>query len=123
MPLQNAYPLFLVLAGFAAASLLSKRALALMDAGAKAALIDSLSGTRLLSLAVAGVFIALVLWRPLFGWVFLGLAYLGLGVRSLVRLRRLNLPPHSARLILLGNLSAVAGVTVCALIFAIRALH
>jgi hypothetical protein len=123
LPLQDAYPLFLALAGFVAASLLSARALALMDAGAKAALMDSLSSTRLLSLLVAGVFVALVLWRPLFGWVFLALAYLGLGVRSLGRLRRLNLPPRSARLILIANLVAVAGIVLCALIFALRALR
>ena len=123
MPLLNAYPLFFALAGFVAASLLSQRALALMDAGAKAALVDSLSSTRLLSLFVAGIFLALVIWRPLFGWTFLGFAYLGLGVRSLLRLRRLNLPPRSARLILIGNLTAVLGIALCALIFALRALH
>jgi hypothetical protein len=103
--------------------LLSVRALALMDASAKAALMDTLSSTRLLSLLVAGVFVVLILWRPLLGWAFLGFAYLGLGLRSVVRLRRLNLPPRSARLILIGNLTAVAGITVCALIFVLRALH
>lgn len=123
MLLLNAYPLFFALAGFVAASLLSQRAVALMDAGAKAALIESLSSTRLLSLFVGGVFVALVLWRPLFGWTSLGLAYLGLGARSLRRLKRLNLPPRSARLILIGNLTAVVGVALCALIFALRALH
>lgn len=121
MPLQNAYPLFIAFAGFVAASLLSRRALALMDASSKAALLDSLVSTRLLSLLAAGAFVALVLWRPLFGWVFLGCAYLGLGVRSLARLRQLSLPPRSARLILIGNLTAVAGIALCALIFALRA--
>jgi hypothetical protein len=123
VPLLNVYPLFFALAGFVAAALLSERALALMDAGAKAALIDSLSSTRLLTLLVLGVFLGLVLWRPLFGWAFLGFAYLGLGARSLLRLRRLNLPPRSARLILIGNMSAVVGMTLCAFIFALRALH
>jgi hypothetical protein len=123
VPLLNVYPLFFALAGFVAAALLSERALALMDAGAKAALIDSLSSTRLLTLLVLGVFLGLVLWRPLFGWAFLGFAYLGLGARSVLRLRRLNLPPRSARLILIGNMSAVVGMTLCAFIFALRALH
>jgi hypothetical protein len=123
VPLLNAYPLFFALAGFVAAALFSERALALMDAGAKAALIDSLSSTRLLTLLVLGVFLGLVLWRPLFGWAFLGFAYLGLGARSLLRLRRLDLPPRSARLILIGNMSAVLGITLCAFIFALRALH
>ena len=123
MPLLNVYPLFFALAGFVAAALLSERALALMDAGAKAALIDSLSSTRLLTLLVLGVFLGLVLRRPLFGWAFLGFAYLGLGARSLLRLRRLNLPPRSARLILMGNMTAVVGIALCAFIFALRALH
>jgi hypothetical protein len=122
VPLQNAFPLFFALAGLIAATLFTRRALALMDAGSKAALLDSISSTRLLSLLVAGVFVALVLWHPLFGWVFLGCAYLGLGIRSLVRLRRLPLPPRSARLILIGNLTAVLGIILCALLFALRAL-
>lgn len=122
MPLQNAFPLFFALAGLVAATLLTRRALGLMDAGSKAALLDSISSTRLLSLLVAGAFVALVLWHPSFGWVFLGCAYLGLGIRSLVRLRRLPLPPRSARLILIGNLTAVLGIILCALLFALRAL-
>lgn len=123
MPLSNVYPLFLALAGFVAAGLLSQRALAFMDAGAKAALVDAMSRTRLLTLLVLAVFLMLVLWRPLFGWTFLGFAYLGLGARSLLRLRRLDLPPRSARLILIGNMTAVSGITLCAFIFALRALH
>jgi hypothetical protein len=123
VPLSNVYPLFLALAGFVAAALLSQRALAFMDAGAKGALVDAMSRTRLLTLLVLAVFLMLVLWRPLFGWTFLGFAYLGLGARSLVRLRRLDLPPRSARLILIGNMTAVSGITLCAFIFALRALH
>jgi hypothetical protein len=123
VPLSNVYPLFLALAGFVAAGLLSQRALAFMDAGAKAALVDAMSRTRLLTLLVLAVFLMLVLWRPLFGWTFLGFAYLGLGARSLLRLRRLDLPPRSARLILIGNMTAVSGITLCAFIFALRALH
>jgi hypothetical protein len=123
VPLLNTYPLLLALAGFVAAALLSERALVYMDAGAKAALIDALSRTRLLTLLVMALFVVLVLWRPLFGWTFLGLAYLGLGARSLLRLRRLNLPPRSSRLILIGNVTAVAGITLCAFIFALRALR
>ena len=110
MPLLNAYPLFFALAGFVAAALFSERALALMDAGAKAALIDALSRTRLLTLLVLAAFLMLVLWRALFGWTFLGFAYLGLGARSLLRLRRLNLPPRSTRLMLIGNMTAVVGI-------------
>jgi hypothetical protein len=122
MPVLNAYPLFFVLAGFVASALLSERALSLMHADAKVALLDASSGTRLLNLVAIGMFFALVLWRPLFGWVFLGCAYLGLGIRSLFRLRRLDLPPHAARLLLIGNVSAVVGIALCAFIFALRAL-
>jgi hypothetical protein len=94
-----------------------------MDARAKAALLDALSSTRTLSILVAGAFTALLLWRPLFAWAFLGFGYIGLGVRSLFRLRRLNLPLRSTRLILLGNLAAVVGVVLCSLIFALRELR
>jgi hypothetical protein len=94
-----------------------------MDPGAKAALIDALSRTRMLTLLVLAVFLMLVLWRPLLAWTYLGFAYLGLGARSLLRLRRLNLPLRSARLILIGNMTAVAGIALCAFIFALRALH
>jgi hypothetical protein len=93
-----------------------------MQPDAKAALVDSSSRTNLLNVLTIGVFTALVLWRPLFGWIFLGAAYLGLFVRSVFRLRRLNLPTEAARLLLIGNLPAVAGITLCAFIFALRAL-
>ena len=66
MPLLKAYPLVFALAGFVASALLSERALTLMDADAKAALIDSSSRTRLLSLLAIGVFLALVLCALIF---------------------------------------------------------
>jgi hypothetical protein len=119
---STAYPLFFALAGFIASALLYQRALTLMDAAAKAALVDASARTRMLSLVAVCVFLALVLWRPLFGWTFLAGAYLGLGVRSLFRLRRLNLPPRAARFLLLGNICAAGGIAVCASIFALRAL-
>lgn len=119
----NAFPMFLALAGITASTLFSQRALALMDADAKAALLDASSGTRYLSLLVVGVFLALVLWLPLAGWVFLGCAYLALGVRSFLRLRRLSLPPRAARFVLMGNASSVAGIALCAFIFAMRTLR
>ncbi len=123
MPLQNAYPVFFALAGVIASSILSGRALALMNADAKAALIDSLSSTRLLNGVALVAFFGLIMWRPLIGWAFLGCAYLGLGARSVVRLRRMNLPPHAARLILIGNICAVAGIALCAFTFVARGLE
>jgi hypothetical protein len=119
----KAYPILFVLAGLTASTLLYERALKLMDADAKAALVDASSRTRLLSVLVVAVFLALVLWRPLFGWAFLACAYLGLGARSFFRLRRLKLPPRAARLILIGNMAAVIGIALCAGIFALRALQ
>jgi hypothetical protein len=119
----NVYPMFLALAGIIASTLFSQRALTLMDADAKAALLDSSSSTRYLSLLVVGGFFALVLWLPLAGWLFLGCAYLALGVRSFFRLQQLSLPPRAARFVLMGNASSVAGIALCAFIFATRTLR
>ena len=119
----NAYPIFFVLAGFAASAVLYRRAVALMPAGSKAALIDASSRTNLLSLIVLALFIVLLLWRPLLGWAFLGCAYLGLGVRSVFRLRRIDVPARAARLVLAGNWAAVGGIALCAFVFVHRALR
>jgi hypothetical protein len=118
----SAYPLIFVIAGFVSATMLYRRAVALLSADAKAALIASSSSTKSLNLLIIAVFLALELWRPAIGWMFLGCAYLGLLARSVVRLRRLNLPARAARLILIGNVAAVVGLTLCASIFALRAL-
>lgn len=120
--MPNAYPIFFALAGIIASTLLYQRALTRTDSNGKAALSNSSSSSRFLNLLVVGVFFALVLWRPFIGWVFLCVAYLGLGVRSFFRLRRLALPPHAANYVLMGNLSAVVGIVLCASIFALRSL-
>jgi hypothetical protein len=114
---------FFLLAGFLASALLSRRALTLMPADTKAALVDASSSTRLLGLVGMGVFLGLVLWRPLVGWAFLGCTYLGLGVRSVFRLKGLDLPSGAARIVLIGNVCAVAGVVLCSFIFVLRALQ
>lgn len=121
--LLNAYPLLFALVGLVAAPLLYRRAFPLMRADAKAALIDASSSTRLLNLLAISLFFALVLWRAPLAWVFLGCAYLALGARSVFRLRRLNLPPRAALLMLAGNALAVSGISLCAFIYALRALH
>jgi hypothetical protein len=120
--MSSAYPLLFVIAGFVAAALLYRRAVALLEDDARAALIASSSSTKSLNLLAMALFLALVLWRPLLGWIFLGCAYLGLLARSVLRLRRLELPARAARLVLMGNLAAVAGLTLCAFIFTLRAL-
>jgi hypothetical protein len=116
------YPLIIALVGFGVAALVSERALSLMQADAKLALVAASASTRLLSILVAAVFIGLILWRPPVAWAFLGIAYIGLGVRSIPRVRRLNLPVSTARLLHSANLAACAGMVICAGIYELRAL-
>jgi hypothetical protein len=115
------YPMFIAIGGLFGSALLSERALALMPPEAKATLVDSFARTRLLNLLVVALFVALMLWRPLVGWVFLGCSFLALGARSMLRLRRLGLPATPSRLLLAAWIMAVGGLVTCALIYALRA--
>jgi len=117
------YPFFIAFFGLIASALLSERALSLMQADAKVALMDSSASTRLLNLLVIVIVAGLMFWRPLVAWVFLGCSFFGLGVRSVFRLRRLRLPVTASRLILAGNILAVGGIVACALIYALRTLQ
>ena len=119
----NYYPLFIALAGFVVAALLSQRALSLMQPDAKVALVDASARTRLLSILVAAVFVALIIWRPVVAWAFLGIAYICLGVRSILRVQHLNLPVAISRLLHTANLTACVGMLICACIFELRALQ
>jgi len=119
----NFYPLFIALAGFIVAALLSQRALSLMQPGAKVALMDASAPTRLLNILVAAVFVALIIWRPVVAWAFLGIAYIWLAVRSILRVQHLNLPASIARLLHAANLAACVGMLICACIFELRALE
>jgi hypothetical protein len=119
----NFYPLFIALAGFVVAAFLSERALSLMQPDAKAALVDASARTRLLTIIVAAVFLGLILWRPVVAWAFLGVAYVSLGVRSIPRVQRLNLPVSISRLLHAANLTACVGMIVCACVFELRALQ
>jgi hypothetical protein len=114
------YPLLVAFAGFAAAALLSERGLSLLQPDAKASLMDTFARTRLLNLLVIVIFVPLVLWRPLVASVFLGLCYIALGTWAICRLLRLDLPAAASRLLLTGQIVAVAGIVLCALIFALR---
>lgn len=114
------YPLIIAFAGVAASALLSERALSLLRPDAKAALVDSFSGTRLLNLLVMTLFVALMFWRPLVAWVFLGCSFLSLGAGSILRLRRLRLPAAASRLLFTGRILAVGGIVACALIYVLR---
>jgi len=55
----NFYPLFIALAGFVVAALLSERAISLMQPDAKAALVDASARSRLLNILVGAVFLGL----------------------------------------------------------------
>jgi len=119
----NFYPLFIALAGFVVAALLSQRALSLMQPGAKVALMDASAPTRLLNILVAALFVALIIWRPVVAWAFLGIAYIWLAVRSILRVQHLNLPASISRLLHAANLAACVGMLICACIFELRALE
>lgn len=119
----NFYPLFIVLAGFVIAALLSQRAISLMQPDAKAALVDATARTRLLNIPVVAVFLGLILWRPVVGWVFLGIAYTCLAGRSIFRVQRLNLPVSISRKLQAAHLTVAVGMLICASIFALRALQ
>jgi hypothetical protein len=119
----NYYPLFIALAGFVFGALLSQRALSLMQPDAKVALVDASARTRLLSILVAAVFVGLIIWRPVVAWAFLGVAYICLAVRSILRVQHLNLPVPISGLLHTANLTACVGMVICACIFGLRALQ
>ena len=119
----NFYPLFIAVAGFVVAALLSERALSLMQPAAKVALVDAAAPTRLLNILVAALFLGLIIWRPVVAWAFLGVAYICLAVRSILRVRHLNLPVSISRLLHAANLTACVGMLICACIFELRALQ
>jgi hypothetical protein len=119
----NYYPLFIVLAAFVVGALLTQRALSLMQPEAKLALVEASARTRLLNILVAAVFIGLIVWRPVVAWAFLGVAYFCLAVRSIFRLRHLNLPVSISRLIYAANITVCVGMMICACIFELRALQ
>jgi hypothetical protein len=119
----NFYPLFIALAGFVVAAVLTERALSSLQPDAKAALVDASARTRLLTILVAAVFVGLIIWRPVVAWAFLGVAYIGLAVRSIPRVQRLKLPVSAARLLHAANLTACACISICACIFELRALQ
>jgi len=119
----NYYPLLIALGGFVVSALLSQRALSLMQPEAKVALIDASARTRLLSILVAAMFVGLIIWRPVVAWAFLGVAYFGLAVRSILRVQHLHLPTSNARLLHAANLTACVGMVICASIFELRALQ
>lgn len=116
------YPLFIALGAFVVAALLSERAISQMQPDAKAVLVDASASTRLLNIVVAVVFLGLVLWRPIVGWGFLGVAYVCLAGRSVLRVQRLKFPISISRLLQASHLIVGAGMLVCASIFVSRAL-
>jgi hypothetical protein len=116
------YPVLIAVAGFVVAALLSERALSLMQPDAKVALMNASAPTRLLNIFVVAVFVGLIIWRPIFAWAFLGVAYICLAVRSIPRVQRLKLPVAISRLLHIANLTACVGMIICACIFELRAI-
>jgi len=116
------YPLLIAFTGFGFAALLSERALKLLKAQDKAALVDALARTRLLTLFAAGLFVVLLLWQQVIAWIFIGCAYLVLASYAALRLQRLYLPPNVSGRLLAAHFAAALGVVVCALIFLTRTL-
>jgi hypothetical protein len=121
--MRNYYPLFIALAGIVIAALLSQRAVSQMQADAKAALVDATARTRLLNALAGVVFVSLVLWRPIIGWVFLGIAYVCLSARSIILIQRMNLQAPAARLLQAAHLAVALGMLACASIYAQRSLQ
>ena len=119
----NFYPLFIALAGFVVGAVLSERALSLMQPDAKVALVDASAPTRLLNILVAVVFLGLIIWRPVVAGAFMGVAYIYLAIRSILRVQHLNLPVSISRLLHTANLTACVGMLICACIFELRALQ
>jgi hypothetical protein len=119
----NYLPLFIALAGFVVAAFLSQRALSLMQPDAKVALMDASASTRLLTILVAAVFVGLISWRPVVAWAFLGIAYVCLAVRSIIRVQHLHLPVSISRLLHAANLTACVGMVICACMFELRVLQ
>jgi hypothetical protein len=119
----NFYPLFIALAGFIVAALLQERAISRMQPDAKAALVDASARSRLLNILVAVLFLGLLIWRPIIGWVFLGVAYTYLAGRSIIRVHHLNFPVPVSRLMTTAHLAVGLGMLICASIFALRALQ
>jgi hypothetical protein len=115
------FPIFILLAAFAVSALTSERAIAQLSPEARSVLVAAAARTRVIALGVLGIFVALMAWRPIVAWVFLGGSFLGLGVRMTLRLRRLRFPPRAARLLLAGQWTGVGGIEVVSVMYAMRA--
>jgi hypothetical protein len=120
MAIYNFYPLFIAVAGVGIAAVLSERALTLLQADAKGALIDAFARVRWMNLVGVSLFAALLLWRVPIAWAALGVEYTLLSAWSVLRVRALKLPQAvSSRLIASVVLRAL-GIATCAFIYAVR---
>jgi hypothetical protein len=116
------YPFLIVVFGFLAAAWLSEQCLALLDPGQKARLMDAFARLRKLSLIFVGLFIALVIWKPMIGWGALGLFYTATAIWGVFRASQLGLPRPAFNRFALGRFAVVAGFAICGAIFLVRAL-
>jgi hypothetical protein len=118
--LFNFYPFLLAVAGFGIAAVLSERALALLPADAKGALIDAFRPERWMNFLGVAVFAALLLWCIQVAWVVCGLEYTALGVWSALKVHRLKLPETVSARLIMAMLVRALGIAVLAAIYASR---
>jgi hypothetical protein len=116
----NFYPLFIALVGFGVGTVLSERALALLPADTKGALIDAFSRVRWLNFAGAALFLVLMLWNLRIAWIVLALEYTTLGVWSALKAYRLKLPGAVAKRLITAMLARSLGLATCAVIYVVR---
>jgi hypothetical protein len=114
------YPLFIALVGFGIATVLSERALKLLPADTKSALIDAFAHVRWLNLFGAAVFLVLLIWRVRVAWIVLALEYTALGIWSATKAHRLNLPGAVAKRLITAMLARSLGLAICAVIYVVR---
>jgi hypothetical protein len=118
--LFNYYPLFILVATFGIAMVLSERALALLPPDAKSRLIDTYARVRLLNFVGATVFLVLMLWQLRVAWIVLGLEYTGLGFYSAWKARRLSLSSSVSSRLVGAFLTRSLGTLICAAIYVVR---
>ena len=118
--LFNYYPLFIVIAAFGVAMVLSERALRLLSPDAKSRLMDAFARVRVANFVGAAIFLALLLWRVRAAWIFLGLEYTALAIYSALKARRLNLPTEVSGRLVGAFLARSLGMLICAAIYVVR---
>jgi hypothetical protein len=114
------YPLLIALVGFGVAMVLSERAIALLPADTKSALIDAFAHVRWLNFFGVALFFVLLLWRVRVAWIALALEYTALSIWSASKVHRLKLPEAVAKRLITAMLARSLGLAICAVIYVVR---